>query len=86
MPFNDCPENARQTIAIACDLLARLRLLTLDHHQKLTKATPDTLRDLLHVPARLIRHARRRLIRLPTDHPHTADLTHAWQKIRTLTT
>jgi len=73
-------------VAIACDLLAWLRLLTLDHHQKLTKATPDTLRDLLHVPARLIRHARRRLIRLPADHPHAADLTHAWQKIRTLTT
>ncbi|HET6481781.1 MAG TPA: IS1380 family transposase, partial [Actinoplanes sp.] len=52
-------------VAIACDLLAWLRLLTLDHHRKLTKATPDTLRNLLHVPARLIRHARRRLIRLP---------------------
>jgi hypothetical protein len=73
-------------VAIACDLLAWLRLLTLDHHPKLTKATPDTLRDLLHTPARLVRHARKRLIRLPADHRHAGDLTHAWQKIRALPT
>lgn len=73
-------------VAIAADLLAWLRLLALDHHRKLTKATPGTLRDLLHVPARLVRHARRRLLRLPTDHPHAGDLTHAWQKIRALPT
>jgi hypothetical protein len=73
-------------VAIASDLLAWLRLLTLDHHPTLAKATPDTLRNLLHVPARLIRHARRRLIRLPADHPHADDLTFAWQKIRALPT
>jgi hypothetical protein len=73
-------------VAIACDLLAWLRLLALDHHSKLTKATPDTLRSLLHVPARLVRHARRRLIRLPAGHPHTDDIGHAWQKIRALPT
>jgi hypothetical protein len=73
-------------VAIAADLLAWLRLLTLDHHPKLTKATPDTLRDLLHIPARLVRHARRRVLRLPADHPHAGDLTHAWQKIRALPT
>ena len=39
-------------VAIACDLLAWLRLLAVDHHQTLSKATPDTLRrTLLHVPA-----------------------------------
>lgn len=73
-------------VAIASDLLAWLRLLTLDHHPQLTKATPDTLRDLLHVPARLVHHARRRLLRLPAGHPHAGDLTHAWQKIRALPT
>ena len=71
-------------VAIACDLLTWLRLLTLDHHRKLIKATPDTLRDPLHTPARLVRHARERLIRLPADHRHADDLTHAWQKIRAL--
>lgn len=73
-------------VAIASDLLAWLRLLTLDHDPNLAKATPGTLRSLLHVPARLIRHARRRLIRLPADHPHAGDLTRAWQKIRALPT
>jgi hypothetical protein len=73
-------------VAIASDLLAWLRLLTLEHHPTLAKATPDTLRSLLHVPARLIRHARRRLIRLPADHAHAGVLTHAWQKIRALPT
>jgi hypothetical protein len=73
-------------VAIACDLLAWLRLLTLAHHPQLTRATPDTLRDLLNTPARLVRHARKRLIRLPADHRHTSDLTHAWQKIRALPT
>lgn len=73
-------------VAIAADLLAWLRLLTLDHHPKLTKATPDTLRRLLNTPARLIRHAHRRLIRLPADHPDADDITTAWQKIRALPT
>ena len=73
-------------VAIASDLLSWLRLLALDHQPALTTATPDTLRNLLHVPARLVRHARRRLIRLPADHPHAGDLTHAWQKIRALPT
>jgi hypothetical protein len=71
-------------VAIAADLLAWLRLLTLDHHPTLTKATPDTLRTLLRTPARLAHHARKRLIRLPAGHPHTGDLIHAWQKIRAL--
>jgi hypothetical protein len=71
-------------IAIASDLLAWLRLLALDHHPQLTTATPDTLRTLLHTPARLVRHARRRIIRLPDGHRHAGDLTHAWQKIRAL--
>ena len=74
-------------VTIAADLLSWLRLLTLDHHPTLTKATPDTLRrTLLDAPARLVHHARRRLIRLPADHPHHDDLTHAWQKIRALPT
>jgi hypothetical protein len=74
-------------VAIASDLLAWLRLLTLDHHPTLTKATPDTLRrTLLDTPARLIHHARQRIIRPPADHPHHNDLTHAWQKIRALPT
>lgn len=72
-------------VMLAADLLAWLRLLALDHHATLRKATPATLRDLLlKVPARLVRRARKRLIRLPDDHPHTADLILAWNKIHAL--
>jgi hypothetical protein len=75
------------TVAIAADLLAWLRHLALDHHPQLRKATPTTLRRaLLNVPARLVHHARRRLIRLDDDHPHQIDLILAWNKIRGLGT
>jgi hypothetical protein len=74
-------------VAIATDLLAWLRHLTLDHHPILSKATPATLRRaLLNVPARLVHRARKRLIRLADDHPHQADLILAWNKIRALAT
>jgi hypothetical protein len=64
------------------DLLAWLRHLALHHHPMLAKATPATLRrTLLGAPARLIRHARRRIIRLDDNHPHHADLIHAWNTI-----
>lgn len=72
-------------VAIACDLLAWLRLLALDHHQQLSRASPAILRRaLLGVPARLVRRARRRLIRLDDAHPHQADLILAWNKIYAL--
>lgn len=74
-------------VAIAADLLAWLRLLTLDHHPQLSKATPATLRrTLLNAPARLVHRARTRLIRLCDDHPHQADIILAWNKIRALGT
>ncbi|HKT00985.1 MAG TPA: IS1380 family transposase [Rugosimonospora sp.] len=74
-------------VAIAADLLAWLRHLALDHHPGLSKATPATLRRaLLGVPARLVRRARKRLIRLCDDHPYQADLILAWNKIRALAT
>jgi hypothetical protein len=72
-------------VALATDLLAHLRLLALDHHEQLRRATPGRLRQaLLRVPARLARRARKRLLRLPDDHPHTGDLILAWQRIQHL--
>ncbi|MFF3672325.1 IS1380 family transposase [Microtetraspora malaysiensis] len=72
-------------VMLAADLLAWLRLLILDHHPDLRTATPALLRRLLfQIPARLVRRARKRLIRLCADHPHTADLITAWNKIRAL--
>lgn len=72
-------------VTLAADLLAWLRLLALDHHAHLRKATPARLREaLLKVPARLVRRARKRLIRLPDGHPYAGDLILAWNKIRAL--
>src|SRR5439155_17902062 len=72
-------------VAVACDLLAWLRLLALDHHQQLSRASPAILRRvLLNVPARLVRRARKRLIRLDNAHPYQADLILAWYKIHAL--
>ena len=74
-------------VAIAADLLSWLRLLALDHHEQLRKATAATLRALiLNVPARIVHHARKRILRLDDQHPHQADLTLAWAKIQTLAT
>jgi hypothetical protein len=68
-------------VGIACDLLAWLRLLALDHHQQLSRASPAILRRaLLNVPARLVHRARRRLVRLDDTHPYQADLILAWNK------
>jgi hypothetical protein len=74
-------------VAIAADLLSWLRLLALDHHEQLRKATAAVLRALvLNVPARIVHHARKRIIRLDDQHPHQSDLTLAWNKIQTLGT
>lgn len=74
-------------VALATDLVSWLRLLALDHHETLGKATPALLRALiLNVPARVVHHARRRLIRIDDDHPHHADLTLAWTAIQALGT
>ncbi|MEO3858499.1 transposase [Acrocarpospora sp. B8E8] len=86
-PFYAFAQNQAWCLAVmlAADLLAWLRLLVLDHHPELCKATPARLREqLLRVPAR-VRRARGRIIRLPDDHPHVADLILAWTKIRDLT-
>ncbi|MGI5285798.1 transposase [Nonomuraea polychroma] len=82
-PFFKMAANQARCVAVmlAAELVAWLRLLALDHHATLSKASPATLRDtLLNVPARLARRARKRLIRLPDDHPHTTDLILAWAK------
>ncbi|WP_285710413.1 transposase [Microtetraspora sp. NBRC 16547] len=86
-PFYASAANQAWCLAVilAADLLTWLRLLALDHHSELRKASPARLRHaLLTVPARLVRRARQRLIRLPDDHPHHGDLIIAWNTIRML--
>jgi hypothetical protein len=60
-------------VAMACDLLAWLRLLCLSGD--LAKAEPKTLRyRILHTSARIIRGQRRRTIRIPETWPWATEL------------
>lgn len=69
---------------IAADLIAWLRLLALP--ATLSACEPNALRHrFLHVPARLIRSARRRHLRFPTTWPWAAKLIAAFTAIRALT-
>ena len=55
---------------IAADLQAWCRLLGLHDQDGLSDAEPDTLRyRLWHIPARLVRHARRRTLKISRDWP-----------------
>lgn len=55
---------------LAADVEAWTRLLGLHDVDGLTDAEPDTLRyKLWHLPARLIRHARRRILKIPDTWP-----------------
>ncbi|WP_239382546.1 IS1380 family transposase [Frankia sp. CIT1] len=70
-------------VAMACDLLAWLRLLTLDG--ELAKAEPKTLRyRVLHVAARIIRSGRRREIRIPETWPWAHQIAAMVDRIQAL--
>ena len=78
LPSKSFPINQAWMLAaaMACDLLAWLRLLTLTG--PLASAEPKTLRyRLLHVAARLVRGQRRRKIRIPTTWPWADSLRDA---------
>ena len=66
--------------AIAIDLLCWTRLLLLDG--PLAKAEPATLRyRLLHAAARIIDHARRRILRVPETCSWALDFTKAFHRV-----
>lgn len=70
------------TAAIATDLLAWVRLLGLHDDPDLADADPDTLRyRILHIPARLAVHARRRILHLAGDWPWTPAILTCWQRL-----
>ena len=67
---------------IAADLAAWTRLLGLCDDAGLKDADPDTLRyRVLHVPARLARHARQRILRLSPDWPWTGAFLTCWHRL-----
>lgn len=72
-----------QLAALAVSLLAWLRHVALDG--ALAVAEPKKLRfRLLAVPARHVRHARRRVLKLPPDWAWSPDLAQAWDRLRAL--
>ena len=67
---------------IAADLHAWCRLLGLHDQDDLKDAEPDTLRyRLLHLPARLVRHARKRVLKISATWPWKEAFTTCWQRL-----
>ena len=70
---------------IAADLAAWSRLLGLYDCEGLEDAEPDTLRyRLWHIPARLVRHARQRVLKISPDWPWKEAFLTCWQRLSAL--
>jgi hypothetical protein len=67
---------------IAADLAAWTRLLGFRDHPDLREAGPDTLRyRIWHIPARLARHARERVLKISPDWPWKDAFLTCWQRL-----
>jgi hypothetical protein len=67
---------------IAADLTAWARLLGFHDHEGLRDAEPDTLRyRIWHIPARLVRHARQRILKISPDWPWENAFIACWQRL-----
>jgi hypothetical protein len=67
---------------IAADLAAWTRLLGHCDDPDLREASPDTLRyRIWHIPARLARHARQRILKISPDWPWTEAFLTCWQRL-----
>jgi hypothetical protein len=67
---------------IAADLTAWARLLGFHDQPDLRDAEPDTLRyRIWHLPARLVRHARKRNLKISPDWPWKQAFLTCWQRV-----
>ena len=85
LPSKDYHRNAAwlQLVALAVNLLAWLKLIALDGD--LAKAEPKALRfRLLSAPARLVTHARNRILKIPPGWAWAHDLATAWTRLDAL--
>jgi hypothetical protein len=85
LPSKDYHRNAAwlQLAALAVSLLAWLRLIALD--DDLAKAEPKALRfRLLAAPARLVTHARMKILKIPPGWAWSTDLATAWDRVHAL--
>lgn len=70
---------------LANDLHAWTRLLGLVDEPDVAVAEPDTLRfRLWHLPARLVSHARKRILKIPADWPWAETFTTCWRRLAAL--
>jgi hypothetical protein len=70
---------------IAADLHAWCKLLGLYDQDDLKEAEPDTLRyRLWHLPAKLVRHARKRVLKISATWPWKEAFTTCWQRLSAL--
>jgi Transposase DDE domain group 1 len=68
--------------SIAADLTAWTRLLGCHGQDDLKDAEPDTLRyRIWHIPARLARHARKRVLKISPDWPWAEAFLTCWQRL-----
>ena len=87
LPSRSWQVNSGWTLAanIAADLTAWTRLLGHHGDEELRDANPDTLRyRIWHLPARLARHARQRVLALSPDWPWTDAFLACWHRLRAL--
>jgi hypothetical protein len=87
LPSKSWQVNKGWTIAanIAADLTAWARLLGLHDQPGLKDAEPDTLRyRIWHLPARLVRHARKRNLKISPDWPWKDAFITCWNRLRAL--
>ena len=87
LPFKHFKRNQAWMLAanIASDLLAYLQLLGLADEPDLTKAEPEALRaTLLHIPARIVAHARRRILKIEATWPWAKAFQTCWQRLSAL--
>ena len=85
LPSKDYARNSAwlQLAALAVSLTAWLRLIALDG--ELASAEPKTLRfRLFAAPARLVSHARKRILKIPPGWTWSHDLATAWRRIHAL--
>jgi Transposase DDE domain group 1 len=85
LPFDRWRRNAvwLELVLAACDLVCWAQALLLDG--ELAVAEPKTLRyRLWHVAARVVRHARRLIVRLQASWPWAVELARAFTRLRAL--
>jgi hypothetical protein len=84
LPSKTWQVNAGRVLAanLAADLTAWARLLGFHDQPDLRDAEPDTLRyRIWHIPGRLVRHARRRILKISPDSPWADAFLTCWHRL-----